>query len=135
MPNWLHRLFNPHCPSCELIDYQERERIAECKSCETLKVQLELANRQIELLIKTITNKNTITEVITHEDDVELKPLPTSRKHIPFQVRQQMVEREDLKTLDLLKGFKKDSETLVAGIPSTKSNEEIEEEIQKAGLE
>jgi len=81
---WFHQLFNPHCPHCEEI--HERELV--CSSCEILKQQLDIANAQNMRLLDRVT--------AIPEKEVVQPPVPVTRpRHLPFHVRQQILERED----------------------------------------
>lgn len=108
MINFIHRLFNPHCPFCAEQDRLEREQQLEdkvCQSCETLKMQLEAANYEKTLLIKALTDK---PESETKIDTSELKPIKP--RVIPWHVRRQMLEKDDrAKALSMKNAAKPDS--------------------------
>lgn len=92
MFNFIHRLFNPHCPFCAEQDRLEREQRLEdeaCPSCETLRTQLEASNYEKSLLIKALTEKP--TEPATNREDIQ----PIKPRMIPWHVRRQMLEKDD----------------------------------------
>ena len=88
MANWFHRFFNPHCQHCNIE--------VDCLSCETLKQQLAIANREKEMLLERILEKPAPI--------VETNPVPvTIPKTIPWRVRQQMLESESKVKARLMK--------------------------------
>ena len=89
MSNWVHRLFNPHCEHC--LD----ERV--CKSCETLKEQLESVNHEKnKLLDKLLTPP--VAEVVAGPVREVTTPV-----NVPWNVRRQMLEREDRERAKLMR--------------------------------
>jgi hypothetical protein len=97
--NWLHRLFNPHCPHCEIA--------VKCESCETLRSQLSLANHEKDQLLKYILEPRqefqAALPTVIHDENVEsIKP-----KIVPWHVRKQMLETEDRRQAELLRESKK----------------------------
>lgn len=105
--NWIHRLFNPHCPSChdEMI----------CNSCELLKGQLEVANHEKNRLLDRLLEKPAV--------DIPAPPMEVTRPHnIPWAVRRQMLESEDREKARLMR------EAPVAKI----STEDLEKELDIA---
>jgi hypothetical protein len=53
MFNWIHHLFNPHCEHCRL----EREQNKVCHTCDILRMELEKAQREKELLLSRLLEK------------------------------------------------------------------------------
>jgi hypothetical protein len=80
--NFWHRLLNPHCPDCE------KERI--CQSCETLRLQLDIANKEKERLLQSIIQLNKPLEMI--QEKLELEPIKS--RYTPWAVKREMLERE-----------------------------------------
>lgn len=68
-----------------------RERTTVCQSCEILKTQLDTANRERAQLLSKLLDKEPESERTT-APAMETMPL---RKHIPWRVKQQMLEAED----------------------------------------
>lgn len=90
MIHWLHHLFNPHCPECR------DEKI--CQSCETLTLQLSIANAEKKQLLESILSFSRPAEIVTKEVKLEdIKP-----KAVTWAVRKQMLESEDRKTAELM---------------------------------
>ena len=112
MGNFLHRLFNPHCPECRLE--------LECPNCDVLKEQLLFERSNNEKLMKSLLELVNPTPKVSN--DVEVR-LPLSPKNMPWSVRQQMLEAEDRKKFELIRA--KTSEQT----ESTKSTEQLEKEI------
>lgn len=104
--NFFHHLFNPHCPECTV----ERG----CKNCETLRSLLDTEKFEKSQLLNTLLHKDQSSQPM----EVEL-PKPITSKHIPWNVRRQMLEAEDRETARLLK--KQQAET--------KQIEELEKEL------
>lgn len=104
MFNWLREYF-------EL----KREYKA-CESCETLRRQLEIANREKEVLLNRIINP-IVPEVKSVE---QIEPKMIMPRAIPWNVRRQMLEAEDRKKAELLKA---------APVPKISNVEELEKEI------
>jgi hypothetical protein len=90
MVNWLHHLFNPHCPECQ--------HDKECKSCDVLQAQVDRLTRENERLLETLLDKQKPEPVAVQTDFKELK-----QRHIPWNVRRQMLENEDREKARILK--------------------------------
>lgn len=106
MLNWLHHLFNPHCESCALA--QERERM--CNSCQTLQLQLDIANREKERLLSLLIEKQTAKpELPTLSEE---KPVSIGSRYIPTAVRQQMLERESRVAAQILRDKNRELQNL-----------------------
>jgi hypothetical protein len=105
--NWIHRLFNPHCPSChdEMI----------CESCETLKMQLEIVNHEKQKLLDKLLAPPVMETVAQPVREI------TAPVNIPWAVRRQILEREDREKAKLIRE---------APVPIT--TEELEKELDVA---
>ncbi len=108
--NWIHRLFNPHCPDCK----EEREDSMVCESCETLKQQLEIANYEKKQLMDRILEKPAL------ESKPELREVTVPRA-VPWPVRRQMLEAED-----------REKARLMREAPKPVSTEDLEKELDIA---
>ena len=89
----IHHFFNPHCHECEL----DNLKLDECKSCETLRFQLEQVNHQNRDLLNAIISKN-LPPVIDLNESTEPVPEPVSRGTLTsraWQIRKQTLEAED----------------------------------------
>ena len=92
------------------MNYVERVRQVEiCESCETLKMQLSIANQTNEKLLERIFNKPVEAPPI---DTSELKPI-NQHKAIPWNTRRQMLEAEDRATAKILREQAKSEETKI----------------------
>jgi hypothetical protein len=100
MWHWLHHLFNPHCRECQLA--AEENKV--CQSCETLKMQLSIANHEKEQMLATILSlSQPQTAAPSPQVDFEkLKPRMTT-----WNVRKQMLEAEDREKAKILAEQKK----------------------------
>jgi hypothetical protein len=86
-----------------------------CQSCETLKVQLAIANDEKRQLLNTILSSVTpIREPVTAINYEKLSPKATT-----WNVRKQMLEAEDRKAAQILAEQKKHAESI----------EKLEEEV------
>lgn len=76
---------------------------AECSSCEVLKVELSNERREKEMFLRhVLTPKSVEPERLTAPEPI---PLPTNR-HIPWKVRQQMLEAESREKARAMAEFK-----------------------------
>ncbi len=85
------------------IRYEKQARIKElqfCQACDTLKLELAVANEERKYLIEKITADKQIPEAIKNEVS-NLKPVLPSR--INWNVRRQMLESEDRARAQILK--------------------------------
>lgn len=88
MIKFFHKLFNPHCDDCR--DELRDSRI--CKSCETLRSQLDLANHEKKQLLAVIENlNNPKTETTEVPDNVE----PLQPRQVPWRVEKARLEKAD----------------------------------------
>lgn len=78
-----------------------------CKSCETLRAELDHVRREKNILLERLLNPKTDTPVSVNET-TELKPIKPQFRYIPHAVRQQMMENEDRKTLDIMQKKQKE---------------------------
>lgn len=109
-----------------LLDwYREFRDIRHCESCETLRQQLELANYEKQQMLSKLLNKESPAPII------ESQPIEVSvPKMIPWNVRKQMLEREDReKARSLRNAAAPDSEI------EKKSIEELEKDLDIAAAE
>lgn len=63
---------NPHCEHCRIEDEIKRQDEIdklECKSCDTLRVQLDIANNQNKLLLEQIIKLSSPKEEIFKENE------------------------------------------------------------------
>lgn len=112
MSNWIHKLFNPHCTECNV-----------CNSCEMLKTQINILNSTNSDLIKQIVFLTTPKSVETQPlPDNDTKPIQTT-KHMPWRMKQAMLEAEDRVKAEVLK--QRENEIAAA----EKSTEELEKEL------
>lgn len=112
--SFFHHLFNPHCQIC-----------SKCESCETLRLQLDIANRNNRELVETIVAITTPREiVIPNEVPNSLQAVPRSlgRRHRMRMERQRVIERE----------FKESAKAGIAGIEELEKKLGIEDEINRA---
>jgi len=89
MIKWIHRLLEPHCPDCKA----EREDNSICASCETLKMQLSIANSEKQQMMNTILELSR-PQVQVQPVRIEI-PESIKSKIVPWAVRRQMLEAED----------------------------------------
>lgn len=112
MFNWLRELLE--------IKYEYREKKLHCISCDTLKEQLTHANYEKEMLLKRIMEK-------PEAPVIEQKKEMTPPRMIPWNVRRQMLEREDREKARLMREAPKPD--------STQSVEDLEKELDIASAE
>lgn len=126
---FFHRLWNPHCAHCEEKDRLLMERDLEknelnkiCSTCEVLKQQLDASNAERHRLIETITR---VPEVPVEREPVKMS-MP---KHLPWEVRRRMLEKEDREKARLMREAPKPSDVDPV---SDKETELLEQEIANA---
>lgn len=94
--NWFHRFLHPHCPDCR----EEREDSKVCRSCETLKEQIESIRSENKRLLDRLLEKPA--------PEPEQKSVEITRPiNIPWNVRKQMLEAEDRERAKLLRNAPK----------------------------
>ncbi len=98
MFNWLNELLEIRYTYKRAKFEMEREA-AICKSCENLQLELAKAHELNNTLLKNITTKPIEEPKINM---TELKPITPSR-HLPFNVRRQMMETEDRRRAAILR--------------------------------
>lgn len=113
---WLHRLFNPHCEHCR----EEREESRVCSSCETLKSQLESVNHEKNKLLDRLLEKP-VLEATTQPEREITKPI-----NIPWNVRRQMLEREDRERARLIQNAPIPTEALERELDIASTTREAE---------
>lgn len=109
-------------------EVSQEEKI--CQSCETLKQQLEIANYEKQQLLNRIIEKPA--------PEPEKQPIEVTRpKMIPWNVRKQMLEREDREKAKLMKNAPKpDAEKAdVAELEKELDIASAEREAQSAGAQ
>lgn len=121
--HWIHHLFNPHCTECS---YESAEKKV-CQSCETLKMQLNIANSEKERILEALLEKSKPVEVANAKVPGELKEV---RKALPWHVRRQMLESEDRETARILRE-KAERDKNIIGTPEPKPVEEQISELEK----
>ena len=90
--NWFHKFFNPHCEAC----HDEKESSQVCKSCETLKEQLEIVTQEKNRLLDRLLERPAV--------ETSAPPVEITKPHnIPWVVRRQMLEREDRERAKLMR--------------------------------
>lgn len=99
MWNWLREFY-----AVRTAYKQSQEK--PCPSCEVLKVQLERANYEREHLINRL--------LLPPVQPPETKPIPVTQpqsgRHIPFRVKQQLLEAESREEARILRKHKEDME-------------------------
>lgn len=96
MFHWLHHLFNPHCQFCREVEEDNKT----CQSCETLKVQLSIANHEKQEMLNTILSlsKPAVVEETSPAVNYEkVKPRINT-----WNVRKHMLEAEDRRAAQIL---------------------------------
>jgi hypothetical protein len=102
LATWIHHLLEPHCAECQLAAQESKV----CVSCETLKMQLAIANDEKRQLLSSILSKP--AEAPSPQVDPEhLKP-----KMMTWNVRRQMLEAEDRKKAAVIAEQKKRDEAI-----------------------
>jgi hypothetical protein len=80
-----------------------------CEACEILRVQLDESNVERRELLHRLLDKDK-TEPLPVMKEEEMKPI--GNQHIPWRVRQQMLEQEDRVKARLMKDRTKEIEDL-----------------------
>jgi hypothetical protein len=123
MFKFIHHLLNPHCQECK--DEQEDDKV--CKSCETLKHQLEIANYEKERLLKALLENDKPADNQS-SPPVNYEPI-RSPKSVTWAIRKQMLEAEDKEKAKLMSM----QNNKVSGIPESKEIEQLEKELGLVG--
>lgn len=122
MFQWLHELLEIKYEFRERRTKLTREVVIEdkvCQSCETLRQQLEIANYEKQKLLDKLIKEPESTPIIEGQKI-------TIPKMIPWNVRKQMLEREDREKARSLRN---------AAIPDVKTIDELEKELDIASTE
>lgn len=96
MFNWLRELldikYEYRARKLELKRDDKHDNFVEevCDSCETLKIQLAIANAEKKLLLEKI-----LKEPVTEDKTVDNVKAVLPNRHLSFSARRQMLERED----------------------------------------
>jgi len=109
--HWIHHLFNPHCSLCQ--ETAENNKV--CQSCETLKVQLSIANHEKQELLNSILS---LTKRPEEQTSAAVSYEHAKPKMMTWNVRRQLLEAEDRQAAKLLAEQQK-----------KKSIEELEKEV------
>lgn len=126
--SWWHHFIDPHCIDCAF----EKSEARQCKSCDTLRLALDQANREKHDLLNHIMQLTIKSEVVEDKPYVpviaDVKP-----KFVPWRVKQQELEAADRMTAKLMQDKKKemDEATLKyeVKVPATATIEELENEV------
>lgn len=113
MLNWLHRLLHPHCEHCIAEEKRAHEEkielereLSRCKTCDTLRIQLEHEQREKERLLEVILTLNS-PKVENSSSPVEFKPITTTR-YSNFREKRRELELQDKVEHEKLEKLKKD---------------------------
>lgn len=103
-----------------------------CVTCEVLRHELEMMRVENQRLLISLLDKPTIRAEVEPKL-TETEPIRRG-KFIPNRVRQQFVEQEDRKTLNLMLEFKKKAQSAGVQIPkevitAKTTNQELENQI------
>jgi|SRR5882672_9047718 len=112
MFSWLHHILEPHCQQCREERQEERQEDSVCASCETLRLQLEIANYEKRQLLESILRPQQSVPSAIQGTPQALQP-----KSIPWSVRKQMLESEDRKQAQLMREAQEQSNKLATSIP------------------
>lgn len=85
--NWLHHLFNPHCPKCEFNSH--------CKMCNELQMLLEVELAKNHKLTDALITINQPPKVFQPDTLVEKTVEPIQSRIIPWHIRQAQLESQD----------------------------------------
>jgi hypothetical protein len=128
---FFHEFMNPHCTHCANERIQEleqkeldREINLVCNSCESLKMQLSIANNRVDNLIEKLTNTTRIEEAPVNS--TEPAKILQTRQHVPWAVKRQQLELQSKERAVQLKNLAK---------PDSEINESIEKLEDKLGIE
>ena len=95
--NWLHRLFNPHCPHCFDLDLENKH----CATCQVLQMELASVKQERDKLLNKLIFPT--TEPVKYDEDLK----PIMPKAVPWNVRRQMLEAEDRERAKLMQNAPK----------------------------
>lgn len=123
MFHWLHHLFSPHCQICR--EAAEENKV--CQSCETLKMQLSIANIEKKQMLESILSMTKPNEVqgtppaINYEN---IKP-----RMMTWNVRRQLLEAEDREKAKIL-AKQKEQKPVAEQIANLEKEVGIKEEVK-----
>lgn len=120
MFHWLHHLINPHCDYCDRDSMENKV----CQSCETLKMQLSIANSEKSQLLQSILSLNKPAEVQT-APSVNYENI--KKQAMPWNVRKAMLESEDRKAAQLIAEHKKQADEIAKDISKLEKEVNLEE--------
>jgi hypothetical protein len=104
--NWLHHLLDPHCGACAVLT----DEMLRCKSCETLREQLDLSNREKMKFLDAIME-------LTHKEEIQIgvgpgKDFQPINKRIPWHRERQRLEEESRQEAERLRRQKEIENTM-----------------------
>lgn len=98
---------------------------APCMSCEALRVELSAERREKEMLLQHVLKPAPIAE----ERTVAPEPMvPTKDRHIPWKLRQQLLEADSRKRLAVIEEFKKNE---LAARETAKVQDSVTQDLEK----
>lgn len=111
MANWLHRLFNPHCPQCLADKLEDVNPVVE-----ELKTELASLRYDRDRLLKHILDQSqpSSTNANLPNDFPNEEPIRIGNKPMPFAVRRQMLEAQDRAEATRIAEFKKNQEAAIS---------------------
>lgn len=114
MLNWLHRLLHPHCEHCIAEEKRAHEEkielereLSRCKTCDTLRIQLEHEQREKERLLEVILTLNSPNKIESTTEPMVYKPITTTR-YSNFREKRRELESQDKIEYEKLEKLKKD---------------------------
>ena len=127
MFHWLHHLINPHCNECHLDKAEEKV----CQSCETLKIQLTIANREKDQMLQSILSLTKPADVEVHNASTQAELDRVKPKMMTWNVRKQMLEAEDRKLAAVMaeQNKKAEEEKRASAISKLESEVGLEDEV------
>lgn len=91
--HWVHHLFNPHCRLCIAERELREQRSGECKGCQILQRQIEVANEQNMMLAHTIANINQPPNVTV---GIPGNYKPIKQGPVPWRQRQNQLQKQSI---------------------------------------
>jgi hypothetical protein len=105
LATWIHHLLEPHCAECQLAAQENKV----CASCETLKLQLAIANSEKQALLESIL---AFTKPAAEQQSPQVDPKHVAPKMMTWNVRRQMLEAEDRKQAAVIAEQRKRDEAI-----------------------
>jgi hypothetical protein len=105
---FFHEMLHPHCEHCEqekLLNREDKLSERSCKSCESLRYQLETLMHEKNVLLNAVLEKDEKPEPIP-VDTSKLQPIRPFA--MPWNARRQLLEAEDREKAKLLVKAKTD---------------------------